>query len=240
MKWKNTAFTICLILLFALGVYYSYKQFYPSIINPIIKNQQSINFNQISDGIYFQSNNNFYLANTDTSFNRLFLPDKIQIDKNDEALAQTQTTPKTITTSNGKFYLKTEEINSQKTVNLYFIDNQNQKNQTITSLIYPEEITNFSLSQDNKHIILEITNNAIKTSNISICKPDGTNLTQLTTDGISYFPIFSPDNTRIAFWRKNQGIYTTNINQNNFIKILNFKAKIDQIFVWRLNEPNES
>jgi len=230
MKRINIIISIILILLFAVLVYFSYLKFYPKIINPNIKNQQQTDLNLMSNGIYFESNGKFYIANADSSSDRLLLPDLVQIntqEKNDN---------NTVLTNKGKFFLRADTVGTQETVNIFIEDIKTKKVSPITNVSYPVTVSDFNISFDQNFIVFNYVDTSTMEANISICKTNGANLLQLTNDGISYFPVFSPDSDQIAFWRKDFGIYIINMDKSNFIKILNFDAKIDHIFAWRLNE----
>jgi hypothetical protein len=236
MKPKHIIISIFCLIVYILLVYLLYLKFYQPIINPERLNQQTINFNQTNSGIYFQSNENYYLASADTTANRLFVSDKIDITNeidNLNILPETLNAMKTISTSNGNFSLKTEQLNSKNAINIYFTDTITGQTTRITNVAYPSIVFDFNFNQNSKKIVFSILNKDTDSSEISICNIDGSNLLQLTNDTISYFPVFSPNGNTIAYWRKNLGIYIINTDKTNFKKILNFGAKIDQIFVWR-------
>jgi len=237
MNLKSTLIIILCFTLLSLGTFFSYKKFYPSIINPKQKNQQEINFDQLNSGIYFQSGSSYYLANTNISFERLFLPDKTLVQKdstNVEIFKEANpSTLKSITTKNGTYLLKKEMINSQETVNLYFNDIKTNTSKAITMVASPLIISGFEISSDTNSIVYQIYNTKTGQSNIDISNNDGANLLELTSDGISFFPVFSPDGSKIAFWQKNQGIYIMSKDGTSPTKILNYQLKINQIFTWR-------
>lgn len=231
MKLKNILISIGFTLLFLIGIYFSYIKFYPKIINPNIKSQKLTNLNSMNSGIYFESNEKFYIANADNSSSRFLLPDLVQTNEN-----QNKNENNSNITSKGKYFLKTDQISANISANIYFEDIKTKKVTAITNVSYPEKVTDFNISPNQNLIVFNYINTSTNEANISICKANGSNLLQLTNDGISYFPVFSPQNDQIAFWRKDMGIYIINTDKSNLIKILNFDAKIDHIFAWRINE----
>jgi len=50
---------------------------------------------------------------------------------------------------------------------------------------------------------------------------------------MSFYPVFSPDSNKIAFYRKNQGIFITNFTKTSLTKILNYQDEINNIILWR-------
>lgn len=236
MKTKNIIISLISLIIFIALVYLSYLKFYQPIISPSLKNQRMIDFNQTSTGIYFKSEMHYYLASNDTTIDRLFVKDKMDITDQINKLNILPKTPielKIISNKNGYFSLKSELNNNHTNTNIYFTDTDANKATIITDLVYPSIVSDFNVSPNSQKIVFSVLNKETNDSEINICNFDGSNLLQLTEGGISYFPVFSPDSDTIAFWRKNLGIYIINTDKTNFKKILNFEAKIDQIFVWR-------
>lgn len=108
-----------------------------------------------------------------------------------------------------------------------------QKIIPISDLKTPSTLLNFDIAPNTKQIVYQAQNTLLKTNDLYIVNLDGTNLLQLTTDNKSFFPIFSPDSKKIAFYLKDSGIYTIDTLKSNKTKILNNEGKIDNLVLWR-------
>ena len=125
-------------------------------------------------------------------------------------------------------------LDSDATANLgYLMLDKPEKIVPITDLKAPSTIINFDLSPDSQQIVYQAQNTNLKTNDLYIINVDGTNLLQLSTDGQSQSPIFSPDTKKIAFYVKGSGIYTMNSSKNNKTKILNEEKTINNLILWR-------
>lgn len=136
-------------------------------------------------------------------------------------------------TKDGIFSLQDNQIDNQATVNLYLNNLVIAESQALTMISAPYKIIRFTVSDDQNLISFEMQNSQTLESDISICRNDGSNLLQLTNDGKSSFPVFSPDNSQIAFMQNNNGLFKINIDKTNLAKILNINNIINQIFIWR-------
>jgi Tol biopolymer transport system component len=79
-------------------------------------------------------------------------------------------------------------------------------------------------------MVYEVAEGSLK--NIYVAKIDGKNILQLTTDGQSGQPLFSPRSDEIAFLREADGIYLIGINKENVRKITNLKTEV-RLLLWR-------
>lgn len=124
-------------------------------------------------------------------------------------------------------------FSENQTANLGYINlsNPDQIN-PITDLKTPKKVVNYQVDRDNQQLVYQIYDTESKTNDIYISKTDGTNILQITTDGKSQFPVFSPDSKKIAFWVENSGIYTIDTSKQNKQKILNSEEKINNILTW--------
>ncbi len=265
-KISSLIFIVLGFLILIFGVYFSYKNYYPLIINNS-KDSQIIS-NNSQNNLYFQAENKLFSINTDNSLDRLITnttplttsdfsfdptlsPDKtknVKAEKNDDSstnlnLTDLQTNrieqlfkvdSNNIVSqlnyqTNGIFYL----TNNQTSSILNLFDFGTNQNKTILTLNTPNEIANYNISKDANSVVLQIKNNQTNENNIQVSQiKDGSSL-QLTTDGQSFYPVFSPEGDQIAFWHENDGIYKININKTGLFKIYNYPTKIDQIFTWR-------
>lgn len=125
-------------------------------------------------------------------------------------------------------------LDSNETANLGYINLKDLKTITpVTDLKKPSTIISFNLSTSNKQIVYQTQDTLAKTNDLYIMNIDGTNLLQLSTDGKSFSPFFSPDGKKIAFYLKDSGVYTMDTDKNNNTKILNEEGKIDNLILWR-------
>jgi len=125
-------------------------------------------------------------------------------------------------------------LDSNEIANLGYLKLEDPKVMTpFTDLKTPSTIISFDPSSDGKQIVYQTQDSLLKKNDLYIINVDGTNLLQLTTDGKSFSPIFSPDGKKIAFHLKDSGIYTMNTIKDNKEKILNEEGEIDNLILWR-------
>lgn len=222
MSYRYVLASFLIFLLLVLGFFWTYKNIYPQIISPEQKNEITKNLDETKNGIIFESSNGYFIANTDNSIDRLSSPIVTKIDFTNEST----------TSENKNIFAEEEMIKDQKVNNIYKYDENNNK-KAITNISYPQTVSSFQVSADEKFIVFSILNSVSSESNIYICEIDGTNTLQLTNNGISFYPLFSPDSNKIAFYQKGQGIFITNFNKTSFIKILNYQNEINNIIIWR-------
>lgn len=133
---------------------------------------------------------------------------------------------------NNIFYLKDRIIVSENKniVSLLLSD----KNKTaLTDLVSPMEVTLFDVSPNGQKIVFESKNDQTNKTDLYVLNIDGSDLLQLTDDGASSLPVFSPTNDKIAFWLKKTGIYTVKITKEEKQKVLNSEVIINNILTWR-------
>lgn len=125
-------------------------------------------------------------------------------------------------------------LDSNDVANLgYFDIKLPSKINPLTDLKKPFSVVSFDLSFDAKQITYQTQDTLQKTNDLYIMKTDGSNLLQLTNDGKSFSPIFSPDGTKIAFYTKDSGIYTITALKTEKNKILNEESQINNLILWR-------
>ena len=125
-------------------------------------------------------------------------------------------------------------LDSNEIANLGHINLKDPKIITpITDIKTPSTITSFDLSIGGSQVVYQTQDTLAKINDLYIMNIDGTNLLQLTTDGKSYYPIFSPDSGKIAFYIKDSGVYTMDTFKTAQTKILNDEGKIDNLILWR-------
>lgn len=113
---------------------------------------------------------------------------------------------------------------------IYAVNEQGSNSQQIDNLASPKKIVYFSINLTGTKIIYEVkTNNQ---SDLYTSSIDSTNRVQLTTDGSSQNPIFSPENT-IAFLKPGNGIYIIEVDKTNEKKLVNLSSEIDKLLLWR-------
>ncbi|MEI6040198.1 MAG: hypothetical protein WCP93_02510 [Candidatus Berkelbacteria bacterium] len=220
MRFINIFILIICFVIFVYAIFYSYKNFYPEIINPKQANEEVLN-SKVQSGIYFGSLDKLFLVETNAALTRLANPTSTVIEENFDD------------TNLPAYLMQSGSLYNLRTLNDTFNVFDTKKAMNITNLSKPYSVINFSVSQDNNLIVFQVQNTNTTKNDIEICKTDGSNLTQLTNDGESYFPVFSPDNTRIGFWRKNSGIYTMKTDGTDLKKVFNFDQNINQIYAWR-------
>ncbi len=99
--------------------------------------------------------------------------------------------------------------------NIYLIDAYSGEVKAITNFRYPDSVSSYSWSPDGQKIIFEKTTkisdtiSSFRRSDIYIVNLDGTSMTEITKDGHSRNPFFSPNQLKIAF-EEPDGIYLAN------------------------------
>jgi len=140
---------------------------------------------------------------------------------------------KIVVSDAGAYFLQSQETNRSDISNLYFLNFNTKSVKPIIEIAFPSTITNYNLSNNAEKIVFEVGNTNEKTNNINICDLNGKNIMQITSDGRSKYPVFSPDDEAIAFWKENEGIFTFNLITQETSKIINLKNKIETIYFWR-------
>lgn len=132
-------------------------------------------------------------------------------------------------------FIITEELseNNKKTTNLFSLLKVSKKETPLSDLTYPKTVKNFSVSLDGKSIVFEVEDQQTKKGDIYAIEADGTNLLQLTNDGKSEEPVFSPDGKKIAFKNDGASVFTLNLSAREKQKLLNGKIAIDKLLIWR-------
>jgi len=135
-------------------------------------------------------------------------------------------------------YLKNTLIFSQIpkdsiATNILSIALADKKITPLTDFAAPKTVSDFAVSLDGQNLVFTGHDNQTHQNDIYILKTDGTDLLQLTTDGKSSEPVFSPKSDQIAYWSKNVGIFIIKTNKANPQKILNSESPIDKILTWR-------
>jgi len=132
-----------------------------------------------------------------------------------------------------KIIFSQQEKNSDDAnINLNILALSDNKKQAITDLSFPKQAANFETTINGDYIVLETKDKSQAKSDLYLLKNDGTNLLQLTDDGLSSQAVFSPDGSKIAFWVQGDGIYIMNINKSQRQKILNNQESIYKILIW--------
>lgn len=120
-----------------------------------------------------------------------------------------------------------------QTANIGYLELGNpDKINKITDIVAPNKVTNYNLDLKNEKIAYQVYDSTLNKNDLYLVNIDGTNLLQITEDGKSELPVFSPDGQQIAFWLKDSGIYTINTDKKNGQKVLNDEGKIDNILIW--------
>lgn len=135
-------------------------------------------------------------------------------------------------TLNNILYLKDRIIVSEnKNIVSYLLSDKSKV--PITDLVSPKEVILFEVSINGEKIVFEAKDNQTKKTDLYVLNVDGSDLLQLTDDGASSLPVFSPKGDKIAFWIKKTGIYTMTITKENKQKVLNSEVMINNILSWR-------
>jgi len=114
--------------------------------------------------------------------------------------------------------------------NIFSYDEKTDETQILTDTVLPRAVTFFQVDPKGKRMVYEVAEGSLK--NIYVAKIDGKNILQLTTDGQSGQPLFSPRSDEIAFLREADGIYLIGINKENVRKITNLKTEV-RLLLWR-------
>ena len=237
MKLYHTLIAVIIFLALAIGTFFAYKNYYPNLISP--DQTDSVTVNSQSNGVYFQSGMNYYIADASNSLDRLGSSGLKQLPTNFDpiALSQAPTSSlsleqlpisekirQSIKTDSGIYFIGT---------NLSFYNSKTGKTIDLVSTPANYVVSDFSLSPSGQLLAIDLLNTTTGDNNIEICDSTGSNLLQITSDGQSYFPVFSPDSTQIAFWQKGDAIYKINIDKTGKTKIINYIGIINKIFAWR-------
>lgn len=114
--------------------------------------------------------------------------------------------------------------------NIYSYNEKTGQKVAITDTVLPRAVTFFQIDPKGERVTYEVTEGNLK--NIYVAKVDGKNILQLTTDGQSGQPLFSPRADEIAFLREADGIYLIGINKENVRKITNLETTV-KLLLWR-------
>lgn len=144
-------------------------------------------------------------------------------------------------TNTKSFEREVKKISWNKTDNIFYLSKSDpphiytiypeiQEHAQIDDVSAPKTIANFQIDYQGKKIAYEII--ADQKSDIYLSNIDGSNRLQLTTDGNTRQPIFSPDD-EIAFLRQKDGIYLVKTDKTNERKLINLEDSIDLLILWR-------
>ncbi|MFA6493332.1 MAG: hypothetical protein WCV58_04295 [Patescibacteria group bacterium] len=122
-------------------------------------------------------------------------------------------------------------LSKSQTPHIYTINPESKVSTQVDDVIAPKVITNFQIDYQGKKIVYEVVFS--EKSDIYLSNIDGSNRLQLTTDGTSQQPLFSPLEDKIAFLRQKNGIYTITIDKMSEQKIVNLEDTIDALSLWR-------
>lgn len=129
---------------------------------------------------------------------------------------------------------KTEEIiylaKREDNINIFSYESKTGHTEAITDVISPREVVLFQIDAQGENIVFEVATANLK--NIYLAKINGENLLQLTTDGHSQQPLFSPRCDEIAFLRVNDGIYIIQTDKTKEKKIANLRSFV-KLLLWR-------
>jgi len=115
------------------------------------------------------------------------------------------------------------------TYHLFNLKKTGQVPEQIDNLTPPKEIVSFQTNPSGQKIVYEVKE-GLKTD-IYESDLDGANRLQLTTDGTSSQPLYSPDGQKIAFL-KDDGLYWIG-SSKSAQKILNLAVPADYLLNWR-------
>lgn len=120
-------------------------------------------------------------------------------------------------------------LSRSETPHLYSTDENGHSNQ-IDDVSAPKNIVSFQLDREGRKIIYDIISE--QKSDVYFSNLDGSNRLQLTTDGNSSQPTFSPSG-QIAYLRQKDGIYTIDSDKTNELKLISLTDTIDSLLFWR-------
>lgn len=182
---------------------------------------------QISDIDWSKSNPSLYFITTTGGKSSL---ENINLKGEIQSLWENPTVISKLTITDKKIIL-TYQPNEVINLGFFDIGNYNKIN-PITDLVSPKSVIRYNVSSAGNKIVYQVNDKNTKQNDIFTVGVDATNLLQLTNDGKSYYPIFSPNGEKIAFWIEGEGIYTIGVNKTSKSKILNDQSTINNIIIW--------
>jgi len=123
-------------------------------------------------------------------------------------------------------YLAKRENN----INIFSYESKTARTEAITDMVSPREVVFFQIDPQGEKIVFEVAEANLK--NIYLAKINGENLLQLTTDGRSQQPLFSPRSDEIAFLKTDDGIYIMRADKTEEKKIANLRSFV-KLLLWR-------
>lgn len=117
----------------------------------------------------------------------------------------------------------------QEANNLFLLNLENSTTISLSDLGPPKKVTRFGPNKANDRIVYEVT--ADNLSDIYSINSNGSNRTQLTTDGQSRTPLINSQGDKVAL-QKPDGIYSQSIENNNLQKIINLSEPVN-LLLWR-------
>lgn len=129
---------------------------------------------------------------------------------------------------------KTEDIfylNRGETPHIFSVREDGQNPLQIDNLEIPKIIVDFQIDYQGKKITYSV--NDEQKSDVYLSNIDGSNRVQMTTDGNSRQPLFSPDGAEISYLRQKDGIFLIGVNKTNEKKAVNLVDTISSLLIWR-------
>lgn len=118
-----------------------------------------------------------------------------------------------------------------ETANLISYDLKTSSVNRLTDLKAPKKVTQFNTDKKGEKIAYEVS--SAGQSDIYFVRLDGSNRTQVTSDGKAINPICQSSGEEIAFVRTLDAIYTINLNKTNEKKIVNLENILVKLLLWR-------
>lgn len=178
---------------------------------------------QISDYVFSPDSQSIIFCTSNALTNTCYLVN-IKTGQ-DSKIFQSDILQLAITEKGELIYLKSET----DTANIYRLSANNEPTR-ITNLKAPKKISKISTTSNGNEIAYEVNEDNI--SNIYFINSDGSNNTQLTTDGNSLMPQMRSFGGKIAYFRAGSGIYQINTNKSGEQKIANIETIIN-LLIWR-------